>query len=448
MLPRLDLEDIPNVSRDIPHRINGNIITAEMMTGGIVYADMAFDVSDYSYSELEDLSVLSRLLLMTNVGGQGYSDFLTELRFKTGAAAFMLEAGTDSEGSDKVYLLCRFKALKELYQEALELISRLLKEHDSSSQERIKAALTDIETDFQSSVLRYGHQYAVGASSAILNPSLYTTERIQGLLFWYRIEEMLKDELSELPARLRRVAEKTFVSNRIIFHLAYEKGDEGFVLAPTEAFISSLEPGSSAGTSVRIVEPLARNRAYLLSSPVSYLSLAQHALPREDSLSAAERMLVSIASKNSLWSLIREKGGAYGAGGNIDTSERIIYFYTYRDPRVDGSVSDMAEAVRSEEITESSLEDGKLNILSKDVRPIGPSAKALLDLSRYLYKVSDELRHRQKNSMLELTPESLEAVRDSVVKRIEDNPSIVAISELRLIEESGIEFETYSLPLK
>ncbi len=447
-LPRLNMEDIPNENIDIPHDVNGNIISAKMTTGGIVYADMAFDVSDYSYEELEDLSVLSRLLLMTNVGNQNYSDFLTELRFKTGAASFMVEAGTDSENKDRAFIYCRFKALKEYFPEALELFGRLFREFDYKSTDRIKAALTDIETDFQSSVLRYGHQYAVGSASSVLNPSLYTTERIQGLLFWYRVDQMLSSELSELPQRLKALAEKTFTSSRLTFHISCEERDEAEVIPLIKEFNRSLNIGTGLLPYSRTIDASSRHMAYTISSPVSYVSLASPSAKKEDPTFASERMMMSLASKNSLWSLIREKGGAYGAGGAIDTSEEILYFYTYRDPRIDGSIDDFTEALKSEEITDSKLEDGKLNILSRDVKPIGPSSKAILDLRRYLYKISDELRKCQKEAMLALTIEDVEKARDILIERVADNPAIFVLTDAKLAADSRYDFEVKSLPIK
>lgn len=447
-LPRLNIEDIPNESINIPHHIKDNVIVANMTTGGIVYADMAFDVSDYSYSQLEDLAVLSRLLLMTNVSGQSYSDFLTELRFKTGAASLMVEAGTDSEGNDKVFFYCRFKALKEHFAEALELFERLFRDFDFKAEDRIKAALTDIETDFQSSVLRYGHQYAVGSASAPLNTSLYTTERIQGLLFWYRVEEMLEKELSELPLRFKTISNKTFTSSRLLFHIACEECDEAEVMSVVEGFNSRLDAGEAMQPCSRVVDVSSKQSAFTMSSPVSYVSLAAPSARKDDPTFASERMLMSLASKNSLWSLIREKGGAYGAGGSIDTSEEILFLYTYRDPRIDGSIDDFTESIRTEEITDSMLEDGKLGVLSRDVKPLGPASKAILDFRRYLYKVSDELRKSQKEAMLALSIEDVENARELLVKRINDNPSIFVLTDSKLAEESRYSFEVRSLPIK
>ena len=82
-----------------------------------------------------------------------------------------------------------------------------------------------------------------------------------------------------------------------------------------------------------------------------------------------------MVSQNSLWSLIREKGGAYGAGSGVDINEDIWYFYTYRDPRLEKSISDFSSAVEIEEITDEKLEDAKLKILSRDTRPMGPQSK-------------------------------------------------------------------------
>ena len=49
-LPRLTLGDIPSDLPTIPRRENGNVIITELPSNGIVYMDMAFDISDYSIS--------------------------------------------------------------------------------------------------------------------------------------------------------------------------------------------------------------------------------------------------------------------------------------------------------------------------------------------------------------------------------------------------------------
>lgn len=446
-LPRLTSADIPNLSLDYTHSVDGNLITTAFPSGGIVYADVAFDVTDFSYEELEDLSLLSRLLLMTNVGELDYSAFLTQLRFTTGDISISLEAGSTEDGEEKVFLLARFKSLFEHYKEALVLFFDLISKADVHSLVRIKAALSDMDSDFQSSVSRAGHQYVFGSASSHLSSALYTNERTMGLSYWFRVCEMLKNEIECLPERLDKIYRKTFVKDRILFHLSADDDNLDASISSTNGFLSSL-PDGKIGESRRSFESKNILCAYTFSTPVNYIGYAFKAADQDSLNGSAEKMLLSIVSKNDLWARIREKGGAYGAGASTDSVESFSFFYTYRDPRIDGSIEDFALAVENEELTEAKLEDGRLAVLSRDVRPVGPSTKALIDFRRYLYRISDEKRHSRKDMLLSLTLSDLEASRKSLVSRIRGDASITVLSDQKSVKTSKFDFDIKSLPFK
>ena len=93
-----------------------------------------------------------------------------------------------------------------------------------SSPDRVKAALRDIESDYEASVVRQAHSFALGSASRSLTSSLYTTERTEGLMFWYRVGEMLKDgEFEKTCECLSLIAEKTFTRERVIYHITLDE---------------------------------------------------------------------------------------------------------------------------------------------------------------------------------------------------------------------------------
>ena len=446
-IPRLTLSDIPNKLNVIPREERGRVIVSKMPSASIVYSDIAFDVSDFTVEELEYVSLLSRVMLMTDVGDMDYSSFLSSMRFVTGAFSSILDIGSDCNGEEKDSLIFRFKSLSEHFDEALDLLLKLVKEGNFSSPDRVKAALRDIESDYEASVVRQAHSFALGSASRSLTSSLYTTERTEGLMFWYRVGEMLKDgEFEKTCKRLPLIAEKTFTKERIIYHMTLDdKGSEEKIKS-VESFISKLNKGEKRGKSTKVVPVDAKkNLGYSFSSPVTYSSLAGKAPDEESKATSCMRMLLSMVSQNSLWSLIREKGGAYGAGSGVDINEDIWYFYTYRDPRLEKSISDFSSAVEIEEITDEKLEDAKLKILSRDTRPMGPQSKGLLDLRRYIYNISDELRRTLKESQLVLTKEEVESIKGTMLKAMEGG-SITVLAGRKALENSGLSLEIKALP--
>lgn len=446
-IPRLSTSDITSDLTLIPREVEGNILVTKVPSNSICYSDIAFDVSDYSLQEIEYVSLLSRLVLMSDVGEMDYVSFLSSLRFVTGAFSSFLEIGSDCNGEEKDTLIFRFKSLSEHFEEALDLLLKLFKDGNFSSMERVKAAIRDIESDYEASVVRQAHSFALGSSSRSLTPSLYTTEMAEGLEFWYRVREMMDDkEIDNTCSRLSEIAKKTFVKERIIYHLTTDEKIAEEKKRNIKTFISSLPSGTRAGKSNKTVpESAKKNLGYSFSSPVTYSALSGKAPDEESKTTSEMRMLLSMVSNNSLWSLIREKGGAYGAGSGLDINEDIWYFYTYRDPRLDKSISDFTKAVEEEEVTEEKLVDAKLKILSRDTKPMGPQSKGLLDLRRYIYSISDELRRTLKESQLALTLEDVISVKEEMKKTMEKG-FVTVLAGKKALEKSSLELEIKALP--
>lgn len=446
-LPRLSSEDIPNRDTVYDREIVDGIVTTKLDTGGIVYTNIAFDVSDYSYEELEYLSLLSRLLQMTNVAGMDYSTFLTKLKFSTGDMGITLEAGKSEKGDDKVYLLVRFKALKEFYHDALDIVGKLLMCADVTNEERIKSTLTDIDSDYKSFALRYGHQYMIGHAASRLSKSLYTSEKISGISFWFKVKEMEKD-IPLVAENLLSIYKKTFVSSRMRVQVATEKELYASLMDQTKAFVSSFPNGEMSALDNRPFELSYDSLAFTLPTPVNYLSLAFLSSEKNSEMAAMEKQALFIISRNNLWSLMRDKGGAYGAGANLDMMEGYDYFYTYRDPRLKASLMDIRKAIAEEEFTPDKVEDALLATLSVDVRPQTPSMRAIIDFRRYLYDVTDEARRRRKDNLLSVTASGLEDARKVLLDKIDKKEvSISILSDQKTLSVEDCDFPRTPLPI-
>lgn len=446
-LPRLTSSDIPDIDSVYDREIIDDFVITKISTGGIVYVNIAFDVSDYSYEELEYLSLLSRLMQMTNVSDMDYASFLTELKFSTGDMNISVETGNTESGDDKVFVLVRFKALEEFYDDALRIVLKLLTSADVTNTERIKSTLIDIDSDFKSFVLRYGHQYMVGAAASSLSRSLHTIEKISGLNFWLTVKNM-QNNIEGLGEMLLAVYRKTFVQKRMKLQIASDEALLPVLLDKTKVFAAALDPGCGVTEWRRKFVPSWQPKAYTLPTPVNYIGLAFPCGDMDSLLTACEKQALFIISRNSLWSLIREKGGAYGAGASMDMMEEYDYFYTYRDPRLNASIKDIRRAIESESFTDDKIEDALLATLAIDVRPQVPSFKAIVDFRRYLYGISDEGRRRRKSNLLSVTARDLERARDILLKKIDGKEvSIAVLTDQKTISVEECDFYRTPLPV-
>lgn len=445
-LPRLTYKDVPNVSGDININERDSILYTTLTTGSIIYLDLAIEVTDLSIEELEDLSLLSRLLLMTGTDDMDLSAFQTELSFSTGGTSANIDGETDTNGNARVFLFVRTKALKEYYRDAAKLINKLLINTVVSDKERIKSALEDISSDYQSSVLRNAYQYVISSSSQSISKADYIGERTRGIEFWLRAEEM-KNELDSLSERLPLLRDKIVDRKRMRVHIGVEKDDLEYALEISKEFYLSIPEKEGVGIDTKPFEPKKETLLFSISSPVTFMGLTAKSPSHHDSDYASLSMLLRLVGKNELWSLIREKGGAYGAGTLPDYLNYAFSFYTYRDPRFDASYQDIFKAIEEEKITDEKIEDVKLLILSKDVRPLGPQTASYTAFMRFLYSLKDEERHEIKERYLSVDKESLERVRGRLLTLMK-GASLTAIADSKTLDSSHFEGKKRKLPIK
>lgn len=110
---------------------------------------------------------------------------------------------------------------------------------------------------------------------------------------------------------------------------------------------------------------------------------------------AAGLVLSELMTFSFLMPLIREKGGAYGAGCALNESG-LINFYSYRDPQLDRTYDNFEKAVQNVidgQFGEQQIQESKLLAFQKLDKVLDPSYKGLIEFSRG-YKDDQRLRVR------------------------------------------------------
>ena len=213
-----------------------------------------------------------------------------------------------------------------------------------------------------------------------------------------------------------------------------------------DCFLAALPDGEECGRCAeREVPSLPRCSAYTLSSSVSFVGIAGNGSSMADNASASDKIFLSILSTTGLWNLVREKGGAYGVGAYLDYIERIWSFYSYRDPRLDGTIEDLRKAVEGFQVDEEKLSDALIAELSRTLRPTVPAIRSLVDIRRILYGIEDSDRERKLEEILSLTVSDIEAARDRFLPSL-DEECIAVISDRSAVDKSSFPFECRSLP--
>ncbi len=116
-----------------------------------------------------------------------------------------------------------------------------------------------------------------------------------------------------------------------------------------------------------------------------------------------EKLLTRIIDTGYLWEKVRMENGAYGVGAAVNGMEGILSFSSYRDPLIKETQLAFKASLKyiiDGNITEDELFKAVLNCIGKEIKPLSPGEKGHVNIRRNLYSLSDEVRQKNREIML------------------------------------------------
>ena len=147
-----------------------------------------------------------------------------------------------------------------------------------------------------------------------------------------------------------------------------------------------------------------------------------------------------ILSYEYLWINIRVKGGAYGCMSSfLRTGES--YFVSYRDPNL-GKTNEIyekiAEFVKNFDPDERDMTKYIIGTFGSLDTPMNPEAKGNRSMSAYLQHIAYEDIQKERDDILNATPEDIRKLADVIAAILEDDCFCVVGNENAIRAESGL----------
>jgi hypothetical protein len=104
------------------------------------------------------------------------------------------------------------------------------------------------------------------------------------------------------------------------------------------------------------------------------------------------------------------RGGAYGAFAVPQGTEGIFIFSSYRDPNIIETLQAFQESLRDAErgsLDDDQVEKAIIGTVGQEEKPLDPGEKGFRSFTRKLYGISDELRQKRRDVILETSRDSL-----------------------------------------
>jgi Zn-dependent M16 (insulinase) family peptidase len=137
---------------------------------------------------------------------------------------------------------------------------------------------------------------------------------------------------------------------------------------------------------------------------------------------------------------IREQGGAYGAGASQDSQSGAFRFFSYRDPRIEGTLEDFDQSIKwilNQPIGSDKIEEAILGVIGSMDKPSSPAGEAI----QAFYS---EINGRNKQTQTEFRQRVLK-VNEADLKRVagqylsSDKAQTAVITSTELAESTGLQ---------
>jgi len=440
-IPRLKSSDIPHNVKSIPTEISKHggvsLVGIPIATNGISYTELYFDVSDISEDELFTAALLG--LFYGNLATESYTadELMKTLKSEIGALTAAIKPSTRTDGKTKIYFKAFVSALTSKKERGRELLYEVLTKTRFDNAEAMENIVKQAYIASEESFSAAGHRAAKGRASAMLFCEAAALEYYSGYEAHLKYKALSKNFGSEYPTlreKLTAFIDKYLTRDRLTVSVAEDEGGD------TEAFMKSVadlfsEGGIDGEPECRIKTLKKAREGIKIPAKVAFSSLVMKT--KTESVAELGLSLVAsgLISYEYLWSEIRVKGGAYGAGMSALRTGQTS-FYSYRDPSPKRSIEKMQGAA---EFLASALERAEIDkyIIGAigDTSPyLTPRAKAAIAVQRHLAALTDEMRRETREEILSANSEKLSAYARKLSEAYSDAAYCIAAPKDKLDE--------------
>ncbi|WP_319559023.1 insulinase family protein [Marispirochaeta sp.] len=409
----------------------------ETFCNGVVYLDLAIDISGLEQDEYLLLPYFSKYLCNTGYPGVSYDRVATLLSRHSGGFYSFLEASDriDAPEDPALFLYFRIKALEDELPRTLEIIGRLLNTGILDDRQRLKEELLELRNDMRSAVVSSGHSFASLRASRGFSKVLSLEEAWRGIeqfLYINALSTDFDDSWKNLSKRMSRLRKKILSRERMLLNLTADTGSLERIEPAVTGFFAGF---SSAGEKKKPrelsdVAAVPKYQALVIPTTVNYAAQVFPSSRLGDTEHPYEDLLAHILKVESLWEKIRMQGGAYGAFASVNATEGVFSMASYRDPHTFRTLQAFRDSLS--ELTRGVdpllLEKSIISVVGRELRPLSPGEKGMLAFRRRLYCISDEERQKKRDTILSAAPADIRRAAERLIAALDENAKAVLVT--------------------
>ncbi len=453
ILPKVGIEDInPRIA--IPSSTSveksGRFPTTYFKAGtnGISYLKVILPTPNLSSEEKAVLPLFTSI--MTEIGS-GDRDYLATQVLQTAvtgglSASCNIRPTLNDTSTTNSFFTVGTKCLHNNLAQAVALVSDTLTQLKLNEEQRIKDLVAQIRAGKERGIVGSGHTYAMLAAASSLNPILLNQHTTSGLLGFSSLKSLdnrLKDatDLSGLDQHFSSILNKLNQQPASVLYISDQAVEPILPILKEELTINNPASSSSLLTLDECTST-PHHSAWFSNTEVNFCAQAFTTVPMTHADSPALTVLGQFLRNGYLHRAIREQGGAYGGGASHDSAHGIFKFFSYRDPRIAGTLQDFQASVQwvlNTTHEARTLEEAILSVISSLDKPSSPAGEAQRAHFDQLYGLSPEFRQDYRQRVINVTLADLQRVTDTYLTQSGSTAILTSESNWESLSESDLE---------
>jgi Zn-dependent M16 (insulinase) family peptidase len=445
ILPSVGIQDVPV---DIAYAEKKSVETGPLPlttysagTNGLAYQQIIMPMPALSDAQMDLLPLYSTCVTEMGVGGRDYQQ--TQLWHSSVVGAYSASGSvrSDKDSIDKLHGNISFsaKGLARNQQAMSDLMQESLQETGFGELSRLRELVSQIRTHRESTIVGSGHSLAMTAASSGLSANAYLSQRwsgVTGLSLLKALDQSLDSQagLEALAAQLEEIHQLVLKQPRQYLLVGEEDRLGGFKNTMQQAFSGGSATPSPTGNIISFNPTLAPvNHCWTTNTQVSFCAKAYPTVPTSHADSAALTVLGGVLRNGYLHRTIREQGGAYGGGASQDNQSGAFRFYSYRDPRIAGTLDDFDNSINwllEKPLGGDKVEEAVLGVIGGLDKPASPAGEAMQAFHGELNGRNKDSIVQFRNRVLVVTDEDLKRVASTYLRPEKAQTAVITNSDL------------------
>ncbi|WP_088346280.1 insulinase family protein [Rhodomicrobium sp. R_RK_3] len=425
-LPMLKLKDLDRktalIPIDIAERSGARVLTHDLATNGVVYADAGLDLRRLPPDLLPYIGIFRRALLETGAGDLDFVQLSQRIgRVTGGLSAQDFTSTVIGENRGVAWLILRIKTMPDKAAESFAILADVLLSARLGNHERIAQIVNEERAGLESRLVPGGSSIASTRLRASLEEGSWVDEQIGGVSYLNFLRQLAasikEDGGAALTATLERIRGLLVNRNAMVFNLTADADGLTRVEPDLAGLLARLPSAAPAAYPDWLIPGLPRFEGLTMPAKVNYVAKGE-SLPKLGYKPGGAAMVASNWLRGGwLWDKVRVQGGAYGAFSSLDLRSGVMTFASYRDPNLMETVAVYDGAggfLRGVAGNAVDLERAIIGTIGQLDTYRLPDAKGLVSMLRYLAGDSDERQQTIRDEVLNASPADIRGFADAL----------------------------------